>query len=255
MDTSAPLLTSARPASRTEARAPLGMARLAGALYLVIAVAAGVAHFYVPSQLIVPGDAAATAAAIEAAPQLFRLGIGAELVVLLSEVALSVLLYVLLRPVSKTLALVASAFRLTMTAIHAMNMTASFAVLHLVGAAGGPPAFAGAERDGLVQLLLAAYADGFTLGIVFLIPHVFVLGYLIVASGYFPRALGVLFLLAGCGYLFDVTGQLFVPAYGATPAPVALLIAAAEVAFPLWLVARGLDAEGWRRSQAGPSPR
>src|SRR5688572_23749835 len=102
--------------SLTFKTSPQVYARIAAVLYLIITAAAIIAHFYVPSQLIVPGDAAATASNIMASGSLFRVGaVGSELVILLSEIVLSVLLYVLLRPVSKTLALVATVARLAMT--------------------------------------------------------------------------------------------------------------------------------------------
>ncbi|MBX0328007.1 DUF4386 domain-containing protein [Oscillochloris sp. ZM17-4] len=230
---------------RAAAGAPQGVARFAGFLYLVIAVAAGVAHFYVPNQLIVPGDAAATAGNIAASGQLFRIGIASEYVVLLSEVVLSLLLYVLLRPVSKTLALVAAAFRLTMTAIHGLNLLNSFIVLLLLGGGGTLSAFSADQLHALAMLFLEAHSAGFAIGIVFLIPHMFVLGYLIFRSGYFPKWIGILFLLAGCGYLIDSALLLFVPGYGETPAIIAMLIAAAEIIFPLWLLVRGVDARRW----------
>ena len=94
---------------------PMAYARIAGVLYLIITVAAIFAHFIVPDQLIVAGDAAATAKNILASESMFRLGaIGGELVVLLSEIVLSVILYVLLKPVNKTLSLVAAVSRLAM---------------------------------------------------------------------------------------------------------------------------------------------
>src|SRR5687768_17108808 len=82
--------------NRTADRSPRAMARFAGFLYLVITIAAIVAHVYVPSQLMVPGDAAATANNILASEPLFRIGIGSEFVVLLCEIVLSIILYVLL---------------------------------------------------------------------------------------------------------------------------------------------------------------
>jgi hypothetical protein len=94
--------------NRTADRSPRHMARLAGFLYLVIVVASIVAHGYVPSRLMVPGDAAATANNILASEPLFRIGIASELVILLSEIVLSIVLYILLKPVSKTLSLVAA---------------------------------------------------------------------------------------------------------------------------------------------------
>ncbi|MCB0257598.1 MAG: DUF4386 family protein, partial [Anaerolineae bacterium] len=60
---------------------PNVLARIAGVLYLIITVAAAFAHFYVPGQLIVAGDATATAANIMASDSLFRIGaIGSELI-------------------------------------------------------------------------------------------------------------------------------------------------------------------------------
>lgn len=234
------VLGSAHELHPSAAPAPRASARLAGLLYLVVAVAAGVAHFYVPGQLIVPGDAARTASNIQAHELLFRAGIASEYVVLLSEVALSILLYILLKPAGATLALIAAAFRLVMTAIHGLNLLNAFMVLRLLASPDLRASFGGAQLPALVRLFLDAHHDGFAIGIVFLIPHVFILGYLIVVSGYIPRLLGVLFLLAGCGYLIDSAAQLVVPGYGATPALLALPIAVAEIAFPLWLLFGGV---------------
>ena len=65
---------------------PRKLARVAGVLYLLITVAAIVAHMYVPSQVIVPGDAAATAANLTASGPLFRFGaIGGELLQLVID--------------------------------------------------------------------------------------------------------------------------------------------------------------------------
>ena len=89
---------------------PSAYARFAGVLYLVITVAAIFAHMVIPEQFIVAGDAAVTAANIAANETTFRLGtVGSELIILLSEIVLAVVLYVLLKPVSKTLSLVAKA--------------------------------------------------------------------------------------------------------------------------------------------------
>ena len=122
-------------------------ARIAGFLYLLITMAAIAAHMYVPSTLIVPGDATATANNIAASEPLFRVGaIGGELVILLSEIVLSVLLYVLFKPVSRLLSLVAAVSRLAMTVIHGLNLLNYFFVLLLIGGAGYLAARLGALR-------------------------------------------------------------------------------------------------------------
>lgn len=245
MESATAALGTIQPRNQAGARSPQPMARFAGLLYLVITVAAIVAHFYVPAQLLVPGDAAVTAANIQASGGLFRVGIGSEVVVLLSEVALSIVLYLLFKPVNKALSLLAAVFRLAMTMVHAVNLLNYFFVLLLLSGADYLAVFAADQLQALALFFLDAHSYGFTIGIVFLAPHVFLLGYLIFRSGYFPRALGVLFLLAACGYLFDSVGLLLVPGYSTTPALVALLIGTAEIAFPLWLLIRGVNGEQW----------
>lgn len=222
---------------------PMRNARIAGVLYLVIAAAAIVAHMYVPSNLIVGGDPATTVANIAASGTLFRLGIASEFAVLLSEVVLSVLLYMLLKPVNRSVSLLAMASRLVMTTIHGLNLLNSYIVLMLVSGTGSVAGFDPGQTNALVSLFLGAYDYGFTIGILFLTIHVFALGYLIVRSGYFPPVLGYLFLAAGLGYLIDSSGLLFFPGYTSTPIYLMLPITISEIAFPLWLVIRGLNLE------------
>ncbi len=225
-------------------------ARLAGVLYLVITAAAIVAHFYVPGELIIDGDPAATTRNLVDNPSLLHIGIGSEFIVLLSEVILSVLLYVLLRPVGRVPALIASVARLAMTTIHGLNLLNYFFALIVAGDSGFMAAFQPEQRYQLVALFLEGHAVGFTIGVVFLSLHAVLLGYLILVSGYFPRILGVLFLIASAGYLIDSTSLLFVPGYETTPGIVALPIAVAELAFPVWLLVRGVRIEQWNAKTA-----
>jgi len=68
-------------------------------------------------------------------------------------------------------------------------------------------------------------------------------------SGFVPRLLGGMFVLAAAGYLFN-SGALLLGVYEQTPAPIALVIAVSEVAFPLWLLFRGIDAARWQVGRA-----
>jgi hypothetical protein len=234
-------------------------AKLAGALYLLIAILSGFVHFYVPGELIVSGDAATTANTIMASEGLFRMSIGGELVILLSEIVLSVLLYVLFRPVNNTLSLIAMVSRLAMTTIHGVNLLSSFIVLLLLSGATYVTVFAPNQLHALVVLFLDAYAYGFTIGIVFLALHAFVLGYLIYKSGYFPKILGVLFIVAAFGYLIDSFSHALFANYKTGAVYFAIPIAIAEIAFPLWLLFKGVNAEQWEKraleSDSGKSVR
>lgn len=227
---------------------PSAYARIAGVLYLIITVAAIFAHMVIPEQFIVAGDAAATTANIAANESLFRFGtIGNELIILLSEIVLSVVLYVLLKPVNKTLSLLAAISRLAMTTIHGLNLLNYYFVLQLINGGDVAMAFDPEQVQALVTLFLNAHSIGFTIGIAFLVPHVLILGYLIVQSGYFPKVLGVLFIAAGIGYLFDSMGLLLVAGYTTTPGLIATVIAVAEIAFPVWLLVKGVNQERWQR--------
>ncbi|MEO1668280.1 MAG: DUF4386 domain-containing protein [Chloroflexota bacterium] len=230
----------------TGIQTPQLYARLAGGLYLIITVAAIFAHFYMPSQLIVADDPAATTSNIANALDLFRFaGVGGELIILLSEVILSILLYALLKPVNRTLSLLAATARLVMTAVHGINLLNYGFILLLLGNPVVANAFDAEQTNAMVSLFLEAHSFGFTLGIAFLVIHVVALGVLIFQSGYFPRLLGVLFLLAGLGYLVETTAILFVDGYTETPGLVAFVIAAPELAFPIWLLVRGVNRTRW----------
>ena len=226
---------------------PSVYARIAGVLYLIITIAAIFAHFVIPEQFIVPGDAAATAVNIATSESLFRIGVvGSELIVLLSEIMLSVVLYVLLKPVNKTLSLVAAISRLAMTTIHGLNLLNYYFVLQLLTGGDYLTVFGQEQVNALVTLFLDAHSIGFTIGIAFLVLHVLILGYLIYQSGYFPKLLGILFIAAGVGYLFDTTGLLLVPGYTTTPDLIAMVIAIAEIAFPIWLLVKGVNSDRWQ---------
>ncbi len=226
---------------------PSAYARIAGVLYLIITVAAIFAHFVIPEQFIVPGDAAATTANITSSESLFRVGtIGMELIILLSEIVLSVVLYILFKPVNKTLSLLAAVSRIAMTTIHGLNLLNYYFVLQLLQGGDYVSVFGPEQVNALVTLFLDAHSIGFTIGIAFLIPHVLILGYLIVKSGYFPKVLGILFVAAGIGYLLDTIGLLLVPSYTTTPGLIAMVIAIAEIAFPIWLLVKGVNMDRWQ---------
>jgi len=223
-------------------------ARIAGILYLIITIAAIFAHIYLPSNIIVQGDATATANNIVTSETLFRVGgVGSELIILLSEVVLSIVLFVLLKPVNKTLSMLAAVSRLVMTTIHGLNLLNYFFAILLLSSAGYLSAFNTEQLHGLVMLFLEAHSIGFTIGIAFLTIHVFILGYLIFKSGYFPKVLGILFIAAGVGYLVDSFAILLFKGYEKTPTIIAIVIAVSEIAFPLWLLIKGVNIEGWEK--------
>jgi hypothetical protein len=146
--------------NRTAGTSPLVYARITGLLLLIIAFLGPFSLIYVPSTLIVPGDATATADNIRASESLFRIAIISDSLIFLIEIVVTALLYVLLRPVSRTLSLVAAFARLAMAVIQGINVLPSFIVLLLLSGAGYSRAFEPGQLDALALLFLNAREYG-----------------------------------------------------------------------------------------------
>ncbi len=215
-------------------------ARAAGILYLILVVVGPFSLMYVPSSLIVPGDAAATADNIMANESLFRFGMVGESIIFLTEIVLPIFLYVLLKPVNQTLSLVAASARLAMAAIQGINLLNRFAALLLLSGAGYLTAFEPDQLNALVMLFLDVHTHVEIIWGLFFGLHLLVLGYLVFKAGYIPRILGILLMLASLGYLTDNYGKLLLPNYTEIPVFLAIPIAIAEMAFPLWLLIKGV---------------
>jgi Domain of unknown function (DUF4386) len=228
---------------------PLRNARIIGGLYALIIVLGLASEVGVRGPVIVQGDAAATASNILASEGLLRFAFFADSIVFLSDAAVAVLLYLLLRPVDNTIALVAAAFRLTQTAVLALNLLNQHAgLLVLTGAGYG--ALDPAQRDALAYLMLERHGYGYDLGLLFFGGHCLLLGYLIAKSTFLPKLLGVLLIGASFAYLLGSYVRFLAPAFVAAVAPIYIVAIAAEVGLCVWLLVKGVDAERWRAVEA-----
>ncbi|HSG50119.1 MAG TPA: DUF4386 domain-containing protein [Longimicrobiales bacterium] len=222
------------------------LARLTGLLYLVIIVCAGFSEGVVRSGLVVAGDAAATAENILASQGLFRLGLVMDLVAFLADAAVAVLLYLLLKPVSRTVSLMAAAFRLVAhPAIGGINLVNHFGALLLLTGEGTLAAFDPGQREALALLAMDAHGYGYLIAGAFFGVHLALLGYLLFRSERFPRVLGVLVGAAAVGYLVESFTIFLLPQY--TALATGLVVATAvmgEVSLCLWLLVRGVRRPG-----------
>ncbi|APZ52111.1 DUF4386 domain-containing protein [Salipiger abyssi] len=212
---------------------PRATARFAGLLYLLIILLGLSGELALRGPLLVPGDALATAERILAAPGLLRLSVAADTLMALADVALAVLLYLLLRPVNGAVALMAMVFRLVQAALIALSLLFLHGALLALDRAGD----AAAETALLATEL---HAHGYDLGLVFFGINSLLTGWLLLRSGYVPRALGVLLGLAGLVYVSGSALRFLAPALSEAFAPAYLLPVIAETAFCLWLLIRGL---------------
>jgi hypothetical protein len=206
--------------------------------------------------VIVEGDAAATAENISSSAGLFRLGFAVDLVVFLSDVAVAVLFYVLFRPVSQVLALLVAAFRIVQSAILGINLLHHYSAILLLGERADQGALAPAQVDTLIAWSLDMHAYGYLIALTFFGVQLAILGYLCMRSGFVPKALGLLLVLAAFGYLIDSFLHFLVPSYGGALSPVVLAPAVVgELALALWLIFRGVDTDEWDRRASGGTAR
>jgi len=218
------------------------LARIAGVLYLVIIVCAGFSEGVVRSSLIVPGDATATVSNISASEGLFRLGFVSDLIAFLSDLVVSILFYILLKPVSKTLALIAASFRLLAhPAIASINLLNLYIALLLVSGDGYLTALDTSQSHALVLLFLNAHTYGYLIAGAFFGLHLLFLGYLLYKSDLFPGILGVLIVIASFGYLIESFGSFFFPTYESLFTwIVAVTAVIGEVSLAFWLLIKGV---------------
>lgn len=239
-----------------EARiSPNALARVGGTLYLIIIVFGIFGEMFVRERLVVWGDPTATAEKILASEWLWRFSVSAELFYLLCAVALAAIFYVLLRPVSRDLALLAVFFNLVSIAVEAtgrLNLILGLGVLR-----GGEhlTAFDPSQQHALAYLYVQAHGRGFSVSLLFFGCVCIVIGYLMFRSGYLPKILGGLMVVAGVGYLTDGFSLILSPAFHATIYPASLVPAfIAEVSVCLWFLIKGVNLTKWnQRSLASPT--
>ena len=218
-------------------------ARAAGIMFLISFVAGSFGEFYVPSKLIVAGNAAATVSNIVDHEMLFRLGFAGYLLEALCDVALALVLYVLLKPVHRNLALLSAFFGLLSTALFAVCEMLFFCAPFLVKNPVFAQSFTREQLDALVYFFVRVYASGAALFMVFYGSASLIRGYLIYRSGYIPRFIGVLFGLVGIAFIVKNFTLVLAPAYSwdllLAPAPIAVLV------LTVWFLAKGVDVDKW----------
>ena len=225
-------------------------ARIGGVLFLVSLVAGGFGEGYAPARLIAPGDAAATVRHILDSDTLFRVGFASYLVEALCDVALTVVLYVLLRPVNRVLTLGIVLFRLMATATFAFAELFYFAPSLILRNDAYLKSFSPDQLHTLTLVLLNLYGVGGAVSLVFYGAASIGIGYLMFRSEYLPQILGVLWAIGGGCFVLRTFAFVLFPniptAILQVPQVLAILLLA------IWLLARGVDVSQWEaRARAG----
>jgi hypothetical protein len=212
----------------------------AGALYLTIAVCGGFSIGYVPSQIVVAGDAATNAANLIDQLGLFRLGVIADSAVILLEIAVTVILYQMLHAVSPRLALIAMISRLGMIVVMGFNLLLWVMPYVLLTQ---PMDFEQAESQALAHVFLEAHTLGIFVWQLFFAAHLLALGWIILRSKLVPHLLGWGLFIGAFGYLIQGLAELTftdVAALDITIIGLLIIVTLSELGFAIWLLVRGL---------------
>ena len=214
-------------------------ARIAGAVYLSMVVTAPFSLIYIPSKLIVRGDATATANNILAHETLFRLGIVADLITSIIFICVVLALYRLLSGVNKTLASLMVALVLVSAAVGFINVLNNIGALILFRGADFLTVLEKPQRDAIGMLFLRLHGQGNVINEIFWGLWLFPFGVLVMRSRFLPRILGVWLVINGFAYLaISLTGLLF-PQYMDKVYNIAFPVLFGELAIMLWLVIKG----------------
>ena len=208
-------------------------------LYLLVVIIAPIGIVYVPSKLFVPADPAATAAAVRGSLGLLRIGVASELVHQAVEVFLTLALYRLFRPVQERWAMQMLVLGLVPIPIVFLNVLNTLAAPVLLGGYEFLAPFTAPQLEVLAYLFMRLHGIGIAAASVFWGLWLFPLGALMLRSGFVPRVVGVLALIAGAGYVLDAFVKLVVPQASPTITMIATPLEAGELAVVLWLAIVG----------------
>jgi hypothetical protein len=226
---------------------PRTYARAVGVLYLLLFILGPFAFFMGRTSIVVPGDPAATLGKLMVSESMFRLGMVAETLIILIEIVVSAILYVLLRPVSRPLSLASTLARFAQSVLQAVSLLTAVPALLILGGSRSPAAFEPNQFGALV--LVSMDVNAFVIiiwGLLFGF-HLLLLGSLVYRSGFWPKSLGVLLILGATGYLLQSYGHLVAPQFDSILGTVVIVLSVpGELAFTVWLLWKGIDAERWK---------
>jgi hypothetical protein len=233
---------------------PRLLARIAG-LVAVITTSAGFAAIVI-GNLVDYHDAAATAHNILANELLYRLAAVGDTISVL-YIVYTLLIYYLFRPVNRSLALLAALFSFVGIAVGMLIPFWDVAALVVLKDAQSLTALTQEQWQAIALVFLQLRAQILALSLVLFGIYDILTGYLIVRSTFLPRLFGVLWIIAGVGYLINTYATILAPDFAAHLSPWILIPGGADLLIPIWLLVVGVNERRWKEhaGAAGTSVR
>jgi len=219
------------------------IARIVGILYLAVAFLAPLGDMVFRAGLIVPGDAATTAINIMSSEGQYRLGFVSDLITQAVQIFLVLFIFRLLKPVNKNLAVLLLVLGLVGVPISMLNELNQIVPLLLLSGSDYLTVFNADQLQALATLFLDLRVHGVSILYIFWGLWLLPMGYLIIKSGYIPKILGALMIIAGTGYLIEFVLVFLFPQLDVS---IKMFTFWGEVLLPLWLLIKGVNVEQWK---------
>ncbi|MGI8552930.1 MAG: DUF4386 domain-containing protein [Dehalococcoidia bacterium] len=190
------------------------LARIAGVLYLLVAIFGGFAQGFLYPKIYVAGDAVKTAGNVIGNSGLVRIGVVADLFLATVWVFVAITLYRLLKHVNKSVASAMVILAAIGASITMLNTVFEFEALWAATGEVNLAAFGAAGSNALILLLVDAHHNGIFVAQIFFSLWLAQLGYLAYRSGWFPKVLGIVLVVGCVCYLVDLLAVFLVPDFG-----------------------------------------
>lgn len=219
------------------------IARTAGFLYLLLVPFGFFGGEYIPA-ITVPGNAEATVSNFMAHPLLFRLSILSALITPIVTVLVALFLYKLFKSVNKNQAVLIVIFALAALPIAMLNELNHFAVLLLLNGTDYLKVISIEQLYSQVMFFLDLRHYGAFIAAIFWGLWLLPMGYLVFKSGFLPRIIGVLLIIAGFGYIIDSAALFLFPDLNMDISQFTFI---GELLLLLWLLIKGVNVEKWEK--------
>lgn len=227
--------------------APNKYARFAGIVYLLIIALGIFGQVIVRNDMVDFNNGALTSTNIVEGEFFWRLGIAGDIFMQVLDIPLMILLYFLLRPVNKLIAVIAVSFNIIQTAVLVANKLVMLTPLLVLNSSLFASAFSEQQIHTVVLTLADLHDYGFGIGLIFFGFATICYGVLIYQSNYLPRFIGIFMALAGTSYLINSLTLLVFPSLSGVVFPILVISLVGELSFALWLVLKGVKVSIWHQ--------
>ena len=205
---------------------------VAGIGILLMAIIAPIANFSILEGMVKPDNLPETLQNILASQSQFRLSIALNLIVAILDIIVAWALFVYLRPINKSLSLLAAWFRIVYATLLVASVFYLINISQLINGVG----FETNYLQSQVMLSLNNFFFSWDFSMTIFGFHLLLIGYLIFKAGYMKKILGILIIIASIGYLIDGFGQVLSPDYNIE---IALYTFVGEIVLIFWLLIKG----------------